>query len=428
MERDKLYFVLYEQQKEFARDFQYIPREITPQVLSFLRLKLPLIITGMRRVGKSTLLKIVRRELCLDEKKYLYINFNDERLTLFTPEDFQKINDFMVEQDYQEKSYLFLDEVQEVEKWEKWVDRLKEKHPIIITGSNSKLLSKEISTVLTGRSINLSLWPFSFREFLHSKSVDPASVKLDLKVQSQVRKEFTAFLQQGGIPKAVLEEEEKILTDLYENIIYRDIIKRFNPNLEKPIKEIALYLITNASKEISLRSVSQAVGIKNLSTLKSILNTLEKAFLFYFIPKFDFSLRKQLQNPRKAYCIDNGFITTVGFRFSGDQGRLLENTVLIELKRKEQETYYFTGKRECDFITREKNKITLAAQVTWELNEGNQERELQGLLDALKYCRLNRGYIITFDQEEEIEMEGKKINIIPAWKWLLKNEFKVKNQ
>src|SRR3989338_6179637 len=216
MERDKIYYVLFEQQKDFKDErLKIIPRELTSQILYFLPLKLPLVITGVRRSGKSTLLRILTEELTLEEKDYLYVNFNDERLISFSPDDFQKILDFLEEQNYKKNCYLLIDEIQEVNNWEKWIDRIREKHQLIITGSNSKLLSKEISTILTGRSINIHLYPFSFREFLKAKMIIPDNANLDLKVQSKIRAAFSHYLELGGIPKAALDENEKILTELY---------------------------------------------------------------------------------------------------------------------------------------------------------------------------------------------------------------------
>lgn len=420
MDRDKIYYVLFEQQKDFnIETAKLIPRELTPKVLSRLSLKLPIIITGVRRSGKSTLLKIIVKELRLKEKDYLYINFNDERLISFSSEDFQKIQDFLDEQNYQKKAHLLIDEIQEVNHWEKWIDRIKEKHPLIITGSNSKLLSKEISTILTGRSINIGLYPFSFREFLQAKNISPDNLGLDLEKQSKVRAAFSQYLEKGGIPKSVMENDDRILSELYENIIYRDIIKRFNYRLEKPIKEISNLLLSSISKELSLRKVSETAGITNLLTTKSILDTFEKAFLFFFINKFDYSLRKQIQAPRKVYCIDNGIITKSGFRFSDDRGRLMENLVFAELKRKDKEIYYYSGKRECDFITKEKTRLVEAIQVCYTLDNENKEREINGILEAMTEFGIKTGTILTFNQEEEIKREGKKILIRSIWKWLL---------
>ena len=419
MDLDKIYYVLFEQQKDFEDErLKIIPRELTTQIISFLPLKLPIVITGVRRSGKSTLLKILTQELKLEEKEFLYVNFNDERLISFTPDDFQKILDFLEEQNYQRNCYLLIDEIQEVSNWEKWIDRIKEKHPVIITGSNSKLLSKEISTVLTGRSINVSLYPFSFREFLKAKTISSDNANVDLKVQSKIRAAFSHYLESGGIPKAVIDDE-RILGELYENIIYRDIIKRFNYRLEKPIKEISNILLANTSKELSLRAVSETTGITNLLTTKSILDTFEKAFFFFFMNRFDYSLRKQVQSPRKVYCVDNGFITKAGFRFSEDKGKLLENLVFIELKRKNPEVYYFRGEKGCDFLIKEKTRITSAIQVCYTLNKENRDREIAGLTEVMKKFKLKEGLLLTNSQEEEIKMGRKKIIVGPVWKWSL---------
>lgn len=419
MDREKLYYVLYEQQKNLAEKKVYVPRELTPKVIQLLKLGQPIIITGVRRAGKSTLLTLIQQQLQLQKKEYLYIDFNDERLILFVPEDFQKIDDFMHENGYDERCYFFIDEIQEVKSWEKWVNRIKEKHPVIITGSNSKLLSKEISSVLTGRSINVHLHPFSFREILTYKNVDKQLALRDFEVRGAVRKELREYMDSGGVPKFILEKEKKILTELYENIVYRDIVKRFNPSLEKPIKEVSLFLLSNVSKELSYRSVSSLINVKNVSTVKSIVDTFEKSFLFYFVPKFDFSVRKQIQNVRKIYCVDNGFVTKVGFRFSEDQGRLLENMVFMELKGKENDIYYFSEKGECDFVIRTGTKITQAIQVCYNLNPENREREINGLKKAMERFNLDEGTIITYDDEKEIKLGKRKIKVTPVWKWML---------
>jgi len=419
MERENLYYVLFEQQKELGEKKEFVNRELIKKVLSFLHLNLPIIITGVRRSGKSTLLYLIKNELKLKEKDYLYINFNDERLVGFSLEDFQKVIDFLNENNYKEECYLFLDEIQESTGWEKWVDRIKEKHRIFITGSNSKLLSKEISTILTGRSINISLSPFSFREFIEAKKIKTKNWKMDLKVQSQLRKGFSEFLLSGGLPKVIIDNDKRLLQETYENIIYRDIVKRFTNNLEKPVKEISVYLLSNISNELSIRSLSKIIQIKNLSTLKTILDTFEKAFLFFFINKFDFSMKKQIQNPRKIYCIDNGFVNEVGFKFSENKGRILENLVFLELKRDENDIYYFSEKKECDFLIREGAKIKKAIQVCYDLNQENKEREIEGLLEAINKFNLKEGLILTFDQDDELNIKGNKIIIKPIWKWLL---------
>ncbi len=412
--------VLFRQQKEFEEeDASLVKRELLSKALKLTPLKLPVIITGVRRCGKSTLLKLIKDELKLKEKSYLYVNFNDEMLTNFLIEDFQKILDFLDENEYSEKCFLFIDEIQEATGWEKWIDRIKQRHVIFITGSNSKLLSKEISTILTGRSVNLGLTPFGFREFLTARSINLDKWKLDSKVQSKIRTELKEFLEIGGFPKRVVSEQSVILSELYENILYRDIISRFNKNLIKSIKEISAYLLSNPSSLIGIRALSKMAEIKNISTVKSILDSFEGAFLFFFINKFDYSIRKQTQNPRKVYCIDNGFISTLGFRTSENKGKMLENLVAIELKRRGREIFYFQEKGECDFVIKEGTKITQAIQVCYDLTDENKEREFNGLLEALDKFKLKEGLILTYNQDDHFELKGKSIKVIPLWKWLL---------
>ena len=419
MRREEISFVLFDQQKNFDEEKPTVKRELVGKALELIPLGLPLVVTGVRRCGKSFLLKIIKDELKLKNKEYFYINFNDDRFTDFLIEDFQKIIDFLNEQKYSEKCFFFIDEIQEVDGWEKWIDRIKENYPIIITGSNSKLLSSEISSILTGRSLNLLLTPFNFKEFLHAKKIDSGNWKLDLKKQAMIRAEFNDYLEYGGFPKRVLTGQNIIIKELYEQILYRDIVERFGKNKVKSIKEISNYLLSNPSSLVSLRQMSIMAGIKNLGTIKSILDAFESSFLFSFVNKFDFSIKKQTQNPRKVYCIDNGFCVVLGFRMSEDKGKLLENLVAIELKRKEKEVFYYADKNECDFVIRKSNVITEAIQVCYNLTVENKDREINGLLEAMKKFKLDEGLILTYNQTDEFNIEGKKIKVIPVWKWLL---------
>ena len=419
MKRDLLYQVLYSQQEDFLSLSNLIDREKTKEVIKLLKLKLPIILIGIRRCGKSSLLKLISNELKLTKKDFLYINFNDERLINFSDENFQNILDYLEENKYSKKSYLFLDEIQEVKNWEKWVDRIKEKFPILITGSNSRLLSSEISTILTGRSISINLFPFSFREYLDYKKINITNYSLDTKLQNKIKSNFKEYFINGGMPKMVLEKNKIILRELYENIIYRDIIKRFNSNLEKPIKEISIYFLSNISSDISLRTLSKISGIKNLGVLSEIYSSFEKAFLFFMINKFDYSVKKQIQNPKKIYSIDVGFPNNLGFKFSKDSGKIFENMVAISLRQKGFEIYYYRGKAECDFVIRDGTKIKKAIQATYELNEKNKKREIRGLVEAMEKFGLKEGIILTYDEEDEFKINKKRVIVKPLWKWVL---------
>ncbi len=420
MKREELYYIIAEQQKEFLQGMdQLVQREALSKVLKLTDAGLPIVITGIRRCGKSTLLKLIKNKLKKKKKEYLYLNFNDERLINFSAEDFQKIIDYLGETDYKKNCFLFLDEIQEVNFWEKWIDRILHKYKIFITGSNSRLLSKEISSVLTGRSINVQLFPFSFTEYLTYEKVDWTNWQTDLDLQSKIRKYFKQYLVSGGLPYFVVMKQDVLVSELYQNIIYRDIVGRFNKNLTKQIKELSLFLLSNATSPISLRTLSNISNITNLATVKQITELLESSFLYFSINKFDYSLKKQLQNPKKIFCTDNGFMSVVGFHFSEDKGKLLENLTAIELIKNEDEVYYHADKKECDFVIKTKRTITQAIQVSYDLTENNKEREINGLVDALKKYNLKNGLVLTLDEENTFNHKGFMIEIKPFWKWLL---------
>jgi len=419
MDRSALYSVLFSQQESFFEPKNLVSRESVSKILSLLKLKLPIVITGIRRCGKSSLMVLVREELKLNKKNCLFIDFSDERLINFDYSDFEKIESYLIENNYEGNVFLFVDEVQEVKHWEKWVNRLKEKHQMIITGSNSKLLSKEIASTLTGRSISLHLQPFGFKEFLQAKKVNMDNYLIDTKKQAVLRKSFAEYSKNGGFPKMVLSNDETILRELYENILYRDVVARLGKNLEKPVKELSASFLANPSSSVSSRRAADLTGVKNLLTIKKVLNAFENSFLYIFISKFDYSVRKQIKNPRKTYCSDNGFLTKLGFAFSDNEGKLLENIVAIELKRRSKDMYYFNDTRECDFVIKEGNKIVEAIQVTTKVANENEEREIGGLLGAMNKFNLKEGLILTNDQEEERKQENKKIILKPIWKWLL---------
>ncbi|MCL5033566.1 MAG: ATP-binding protein [Bacteroidetes bacterium] len=420
MERQKLYEVLFDQQKEFVTPADLVQRDAEDDLETLLKAKMPILITGVRRCGKSTLLKLLKMRLKLRNTEAMYVNFNDERLVGFSTDNFQMINDYLQEQKYDSRAILFMDEIQETTNWEKWVDRIKDKRRVIITGSNSKLLSSELSTIMTGRALTLRLYPFSFKEFLRARNVDASQIDIDRERQNDVRSALKEYLEFGGFPKRTLTNENVILAELYESILYKDIVSKFGPRQVRSIKEMVHYVISNISKQLSTRTLSEVSAIKNLGTIKRILERLEEAFLVMTVPKYDYSLRKQIQNPKKAYCVDNGIVTTSGFRFSDNKGQLLENAVFVELKHRGHEIYYHSGKKECDFVTKAGTRITEAMQVSYELTDENKDREIKGLVEALDKYKLSQGTIITFDQEEIISTGRKKVNVVPAWKWLIK--------
>ena len=307
--------------------------------------------------------------------------------------------------------------------WERFVRRLHdERKKVFITGSNASMLSKELGTHLTGRYLATSIFPFSFNEFLSLKKleIDKNSAYLTTS-RAKIKKYFEEYLTKGGFPEYLKELNPEYLKTLYENIIYRDILVRYKIPNEKSLKEIVYLAVNNISKEISFNSIKKIIGLGSSTTVKDYFDYLENSFLVFLIPKFDYSLRKQIYYNKKVYCIDNGLAKYLGFRITPDSGKLLENMVFIELKRKGKEIYYYSDKKECDFVIKHITaNINEAIQVCYELTRENREREVQGLIEAMNKFKLKKGLILTYDQEEEIKLnKNKKIIIKPVWKWLL---------
>lgn len=360
------------------------------------------IISGIRRCGKSTFL----RQVLKDKKSINYIHFEDIRLSSFEKEDFSKLDKIFNE--LNNSKIYFLDEIQNVGGWEIYVrSLLEENKEIYITGSNATMLSKELGTRLTGRYIRKEIYPFNFKEFCMAK-------KLSLNKNS-----FDLYLKKGGMPEYVLQDDNRILEILLDDLIFRDILSRSNISDSKLVKNIVNYLLSHSGKLVSASKLKNLFNVGSVSTVSLILNSLEDAYLIFQVPMFDFSLKKQIRNPKKIYCIDNGLINELSFQISQNKGRLLENFVFIELKRKNNEIYYHNKNNECDFVIKKGNNVVQAIQVCYELNEDNRKREYAGILDALKEHNLKEGLILTFEEEDELIIENKKIIIKPVWKWVL---------
>lgn len=415
MESRILKELIIEQKNEFERDADLVRRNALDNIAEYLELPHILIISGLRRSGKSTLLKEIHKEFFKDELIY-YFNFEDERLIDFTASDFNLLYETFVELMGTGKIFFF-DEVQNVKGWELFVRRMYDRgFKFIITGSNSSMLSKELGTRLTGRYIGIELFPFSFTEFLRFNSNQVLDTMLT-EDRAIVKRHFHEYLQHGGIPEYLIYHNDLILKTLYDNILYKDIFARYGLNDEKALKELSFYLFSNYGNEISYNKLRLMLGV-SINTVKNYLGYLENSYLVFSVPRYDYSVKKQIYSPRKVYVIDTGLITITSFRFSRDLGKLLENLVFIELRRRNCETYYHKEKHECDFIIREYNTVTGAIQVTASLKE-NREREYDGLMEALNRYDLDEGLILTEDEEFEDISRDKKIIGKPVWKWLL---------
>jgi predicted AAA+ superfamily ATPase len=358
-----------------------------------------LIITGIRRCGKSTLMQQLINKL---QGSVAFFNFEDPRIFGFEISDFVKLDEVIGENTL----YYFFDEIQNVNNWEIFVRNLHDKQKVIcVTGSNASLLSRELGTKLTGRNIQIELLPFSFKEYLSFK-------KLKAKEAT-----FRHYLLEGGFPDYLKTGNKEVLQQLFKDIVYRDIIVRHSVRNDKVLMSIALYLISNVGKEFSFTNIKKTFGVGSVNSVMDYISWLEDSYLLFTLPKFSWSLKSVAINPKKVYVIDTGFGDANSLSFSNDTGRLFENAVYLQLRRIYKELYYFREKGECDFVVKEKNKVTYAIQVCAEISQDNLAREVNGLLEALTFFDLEKGFIITMNQEDEIVQDEKKIHLIPAWKW-----------
>ena len=368
--------------------------------------KFTTIISGVRRGGKSTL----ARQFLKSKKPVYYLYFEDITLAEFELSDFIQL-EIVFKQTLGSNGVYFFDEIQNIVGWEKYIRQLVDaEEKVIITGSNASMLSKELGTRLTGRHISLELFPFSYAEFLLLKQKDH-SIQL-----------FEEYQQKGGFPEYLKNNDVDIIRNLFQDIFYRDILFRNQLRNELAIKTLLHFLISNIGKELSYNKLKQLIKVGSGNTVSQFIDHFEQAYLLFSLKKFDFSLKKQLVNPKKIYCIDNAIIGRNAFSFSENKGRILENTVFIELKRRSKEIYYHKMKSECDFLIQEGLKITDAIQVCYQLDYQNKAREINGLVEALIEHNLDKGYILTNNQEDKLVVDGKTLIIEPVWSWLLSKQ------
>lgn len=359
------------------------------------------IISGIRRCGKSTLLG---QYIAKNDITSLYLNFDTPRLGEFSASDFVLIDQMAKDEGVK---YLFFDEIQMVDGWESYVrSALDNGHRVMVTGSNASLLSMELGTRLTGRHITKELFPFSFEEYCRFRNLEPSS------------NACAGYLQEGGFPQYLKYRDEEILSSLLNDILYRDIAVRYGVKDVKALQELTYYLMSNIGNRVSANKLTQAVHVKTAKTILEYFSYLTQTYLFSFVPRYAYSYKSQMINPKKVYCIDNGMHAAVTMSVTDDGGRKLENMVYNELRRHPQQIYYYSNEAsECDFVVRVKNRPVAAYQVCQELNHDNEAREVKGLLSAMRELQISDGTILTFDQEDIFVQDDVTIKIKPVWKW-----------
>jgi predicted AAA+ superfamily ATPase len=411
--QDVLEEVVYEQYNTFINKNAGISRSININYITTSHLIT--VITGIRRSGKSTLM----RQIAKHYSDFYYINFDDERIASFIVDDFRLL--MLVFQKKTASKVIFLDEIQLVENWEIFVRRLfEEGYKIIVTGSNARLLSSELATHLTGRYHKIELYPFSFSEFLKFKQFEYSEPTSQQK--AQLLNHLDDYIANGGFPEYRMLNDKEYLKTVYNDVIYRDLIVRFGIKNIQIFKQLSNYLFTNFTKETSYNSLGKLFKIGSATTIGEYIDYLQQAYLVFECYKYDYSFRKQLVYNKKIYVIDNGLRNAIAFNFSKNIGQNLENIVFLQLKRQQKEIYFYRSKEnfEVDFVIHQ-NPVELI-QVTYSmLDTETANREKRALYHAMKELNLHKATIITYNEENTILENEKEIKIIPIWKWLTEN-------
>lgn len=392
-----------------------VARDIQPQWLESEEI---VVVSGVRRCGKSVLIQQMRKRM---KEQDFFLNFDDDRLIKFTIEDFQLLQECLIELFGVQHTYYF-DEIQNIKGWELFVRRLYNSgNKIFITGSNANMLSRELGTHLTGRYIAIELYPFSFKEFLTYNKIEHSTKTIATTVgTATMLAQFKRYMKQGGFPAFLRNQTREYISGIYESIIYRDVLLRNGITNEREVLELMHYLASNAAKRHTYSSLGKVVGLKHPETIKNYLNAISDTYLIFQLTKYAPSVKTQSASAKKIYLIDNAIISTIGFNPTDNIGILLENLVFIELKRRQLDVYYYANKGECDFVVRRGVTLTEAYQVTMGISEEKtKQREMKGLIEVAKAEHTSKNYILTMDEECTITEEGLTIEVKPIWKWLL---------
>lgn len=395
----------------------YYTRKHIQDVAPYLEADVIKLITGPRRAGKS-----VYALQILSGKNYAYLNFDDTQLLGSFNED--AVLQALAEV-YPGYEYLLLDEVQNLDSWDAWVSKLYRRGVnLVITGSNANLLSSEMSTLLTGRYVEIQILPFSMEETLKYRE---APIKAELPDEkAKLFIEMDDYLKKGGYPEIVKnrEIEQAYLTALFDSIILKDVAQRHKIRKITELYDLADYLISNYSNPLSYNEIADELSLGSVTTVKKFCGYLAEPYLFFYLPRYNNKLKEMKKAPRKVYIIDNGFIYTRSFELSSNSGRQLENMVFIELLRRGYDIakslfYYRTSNdKEVDFVTRDGRKVTSLIQVSYDISKAKtRERELDALVKASEELKCDSLLLITWDKEDIITYHDKRIRILSASEW-----------
>lgn len=397
----------------------YQPRYYHEQVEKYLKSNLMKLITGPRRAGKS-----VFSLLLLRGKRFAYLNFDDDKLLKeFDEEHIMQV----LKEVYSDYDYLLLDEPQNLPNWDLWVSKLYRRgYNLIITGSNSNLLSSEMASLLTGRYLSIEILPFSLRETLEYRksNFNPAlpEDKADFMLQVE------DYFHYGGYPEIINNRDitESYLKTLFDSIIMKDIVRRYKVRKVEELYQFATYMISIFTSPFTYSSITEELGLSSKTTVQKFCTYLKNCYLFFYLPRYNHKLKLMQKAPQKVYIVDNGFLSSSAFQISENKGRLLENLVLLEFIRRKYEIgknlFYYRNQsdKEVDFVVRENNVVRQLVQVCWDMsNPKTQKREIGSLMACAKDFPNGELFVITWNEQKEITMNAKIIHVIPYYKWCL---------
>jgi predicted AAA+ superfamily ATPase len=393
------------------------------------------VLMGVRRSGKSTYFyQLINKilEAGVVTQNILMINFVDERLHFLSKENLGLILEVYYGQfpeKLNEKVFFFFDEIQEVDGWEFFIERIlrSENAEVYITGSSAKLLSKEIGTQMRGRSLSWEMFPLSFKEYLDFKNIDRTKL-LSPAHKLMIGKSFGEYWESGGFPEVIHSSADlriRVLQDYYHSILYRDIIERYNLSNPKAVKDIAHYLLCNIGSMYSVNRLTNHMKTRGHKTsresIASYLDWFEDTYFLFSVGVYDVSVNKRAINPKKIYCIDHAFVKAVVSNIQANRGHLLENLVFVSLRHKYQEIFYYhtTNGLEVDFLIINSQGEKELVQVCESLfEEKTRKREVNALQCAMKDFSLKKALIITLDEFDEILFDDCVIKVVPIWQYL----------
>lgn len=397
----------------------YQPRQFLENTQSYLESNIIKLITGPRRAGKS----VFALQL-LNGVNFAYLNFDDSSL----------LNNFQEETVMQALSevypcytHLLLDEIQNLDGWDMWVNKLKRGGTnLVITGSNARMLSSEMATVLTGRYIEIEILPFSMLENLEYRDVN--TNPLAPQEKSTLMVEADSYMRVGGFPEISKNRDiaKSYIGTLFDSIILKDVAKRHNIRKTHELYTLADYLVTNYCNQLSYNDIADHLGMRSVNTAIKFCNYLVEPYLFFFLPRLDTKLKIMKKSPKKIYVVDNGFVFARSFEQSTNSGRQLENMVFIELNRRgyksERSLFYYrtNNNREIDFVTKDGTKVSSLIQVSYDIsNPKTRERELKAFYEASKELKCNNLLLITWDTDAITEYNDTTIKVVSVKTWFM---------